>query len=321
MLIELARYNDFGSRHEINFFIRNVIKPYPISVRDLEMTCLYSTGNLTLRVDALIALLRFVGFASIDISNEHVCMTHQGHKLLEAGDDDSLYNGLIVRTVEEAFNSGIFPIDLFVYDVNVDRFIFCSEKLPLSWSSIRNVLIELGFLSVTHRAGRQRIEVEPAYEKLISDVMKPLKNKLTLEELKKELQRNEEAGELAEEFVLDYERRRHSGCGNAGKVKRISSVDVTAGYDILSFDSSQSLDYDRFIEVKAVKKYSGFFWSRNEMEIARVLGIRYYLYLVDLGKITIEDYEPIIVSDPANELTTSGGWSFRAQSFYVQKSV
>ena len=65
------------------------------------------------------------------------------------------------------------------------------------------------------------------------------------------------------------------GATLAGKVRRISEVDVTAGYDIISYNSIKSKETDRFIEVKA-RSSSGFYWSKNEYETAKLKGEPYY---------------------------------------------
>ena len=52
---------------------------------------------------------------------------------------------------------------------------------------------------------------------------------MSLEQLKKRLENNELAGEEAELFVLEYKRQR-LGPEGGKKVKRISDIDVSAGY-------------------------------------------------------------------------------------------
>ncbi|MBD5484393.1 MAG: DUF3883 domain-containing protein, partial [Lachnospiraceae bacterium] len=79
------------------------------------------------------------------------------------------------------------------------------------------------------------------------------------------MENNAIVGAMAEEFVLNYEHQRITNLELASKIRIISDVDVTAGYDIISFDSNQSTRYDRYIEVKATSK-NGFFWSVNEYE-------------------------------------------------------
>lgn len=104
---------------------------------------------------------------------------------------------------------------------------------------------------------------------------------------------------------------------NISPFRRISEVDVTAGYDIISYDSVKSKETDRFIEVKAIST-SGFYWSKNEYETAKLKGETYYLYLVDLHKINQPDYMPEIVQNPAVAIMESEAWLVEAQSYSIR---
>jgi hypothetical protein len=58
-------------------------------------------------------------------------------------------------------------------------------------------------------------------------------------------------------------------------------------YDILSFTKSASIFgfSDRLIEVKAVSGIDfKFYWSRNEVEAAKIHGPKYFLYLVPVSQ-------------------------------------
>ena len=123
---------------------------------------------------------------------------------------------------------------------------------------------------------------------------------ISLEQLKKRLKSDELAGEKAELFVVKYEKKR-LGVEGENKVKRISEIDVTAGYDIVSANSPNSTVANRFIEVKAVSE-NGFYWSKNEYDIAKLLAADYYLYLVDLSKIDDDNYEPDIIHNPVQHI-------------------
>ena len=125
---------------------------------------------------------------------------------------------------------------------------------------------------------------------------KPL---ISIEELQKKLQQDNEHGEQAERFVFEYEEKRLKQMEINNPPVRISAIDVTAGYDIISYESKFSDGYDRFIEVKAVSK-SGFFWSKNEYETAKVKREKYYLYLVELGRVGDPGYIPEIILDSAS---------------------
>ena len=139
---------------------------------------------------------------------------------------------------------------------------------------------------------------------------------LSLEQLKKQLENNELAGEKAELFVLEYEKKR-LGQPLCEKVRRISEIDVTAGYDIVSFDSNQSLEPNRFVEVKAASS-AGFYWSRNEYEIAKLKGDTYYLYLVELNKVNQQDYSPQIIQNPAVNIMETDEWFVESQSYFIK---
>ena len=51
--------------------------------------------------------------------------------------------------------------------------------------------------------------------------------------------------------MLSYEVKRLEGHPYLSKIKQISVIDVTAGYDILSYNGVDSEKLDRFIEVKS----------------------------------------------------------------------
>ena len=155
------------------------------------------------------------------------------------------------------------------------------------------------------------------YEQEIAKYSKQKNRQMSLEQLKRKMEENEKAGELAELFVLDYENRR-LGAPKDALVKRISEIDVTKGYDIVSFNSSQSVKEDRFIEVKAVSS-EGFFWSRNEYNQAKDKGDKYYLYLVNLQRIEDQDYSPEMISNPAEKIMQSSDWFVEPESYHIRK--
>ena len=58
------------------------------------------------------------------------------------------------------------------------------------------------------------------------------------------------------------------------------------------------LEHDQFIEVKSYAGDERFYWSAGQIEVAKGLGEKYHLYLVDMKKITHNDYCPGIISGP-----------------------
>ncbi|WCT14232.1 DUF3883 domain-containing protein [Mucilaginibacter jinjuensis] len=82
----------------------------------------------------------------------------------------------------------------------------------------------------------------------------------------------------------------------------VAEYSVAEGYDIASFNTEESISNDRFIEVKSFNGQPYFFWSRNEIDIARIKKHDYYLYLVDRLKINDIDYIPTIIQNPHSEV-------------------
>jgi hypothetical protein len=130
----------------------------------------------------------------------------------------------------------------------------------------------------------------------------------TEEQLADILTAKRELGALAEDAVVAYERRRLEAIGRLAEsslVRRISHLNVAAGFDVQSFDGDKPLyDYDRFIEVKASRRRElCFYWTRNERRVAGELGDKYWIYFVgEFRQNDCEDIAPVMIQDPATRL-------------------
>ncbi len=118
-----------------------------------------------------------------------------------------------------------------------------------------------------------------------------------------------ELGDLAEELVKEWEVKRLEKAGHSVEshcVKRISKLNVSAGFDIKSFNGkSKSMQFDRFIEVKGSKGPGmRFFWSENEMKVAKKLGEKYWIYYQGGVKVETKSalYEPILYQNPLESI-------------------
>ncbi len=109
-------------------------------------------------------------------------------------------------------------------------------------------------------------------------------------------------GIMAEDFVLRKEKERLVKIGRmdlASLVKKISDQNISAGYDILSFDGCKSsLIPDRFIEVKGSSNNQLVFYiSKNEIQIAQKMQDKYWIYCVlGVGNPTNQKIE--IINNP-----------------------
>jgi len=313
MLEELRKINYRDGKQGLLYFLCEVIGTHSVSIRDAEIICSHNPGNSTCSVSEIVGYC--VEFGWIRRSENLLSIDDSIQPYVS--DKNQLNKALIESSLKQLFEAEIFNSDMFFYDSVQSCYGFRNENLPLHFSCVRDVLLSQGFLAVQRNVIGRKFFVEAAYESYIAKYCKKQRKILTLERLKKQIEANEVAGEAAEEFVLSYEKKR-IGLPLCNRIKRISEIDVTAGYDIVSFDSPESNEWDRLIEVKAVSK-SGFFWSRNEYEIAKLKGDRYYIYLVELSKTQSQNYSPEIIQNPADKIMLSDEWLVESQTFSVKR--
>lgn len=312
MLEELKNLNYNGGKNGLLFFLCDVIGNHSIELHDAKILCSHAPGRHYLSVEELACYCNAFGWIKeednrISVSTDIISVLF---------DKEELNRKLITDTISRLFSEEVLNPSMFSYDSVLCCYSFKNEQLPLELSSVRNVLISQGFLITSRDSQGVRFYISSEYEELIANHCKKQHRKMSIDSLNKILEKNEIAGEKAELFVIEYEKVR-IGSPLCDKIKRISEIDASAGYDIVSFNSSLSRVADRFIEVKAVSS-DGFFWSRNEYEIAKLKGTAYYLYLVDLKKVFYPGYYPEIIQDPASIIMDSDDWFVESQSYHIK---
>lgn len=166
------------------------------------------------------------------------------------------------------------------------------------FGGIRNLLLELEFLD--RDFDKPRYWISPQYLTAFIDA-KSISSTSPLE-FQDVLRARAKLGHEAELEVLKFESARLRDCsGLAKRIKHVASENVGAGYDILSFTKTANPSgfSDRLIEVKAVSPIDfKFYWSRNEIETARVHGLNYFLYLVPVSKSGFDMQKLKIIQNP-----------------------
>ncbi|MCY3674871.1 MAG: DUF3883 domain-containing protein [Paracoccaceae bacterium] len=175
-----------------------------------------------------------------------------------------------------------------------------------SESDVRNFLIDIGMVRLVQVRGIEEYVLLPEYVSLYVSARNNT-NFTSPELLENKIEAQNELGFAAEEKIVEHERDR-VGQIHAHKVDHISKRNCAAGYDILSLTiEKDSTIVPRFIEVKAVPTKSfQFFWSKNEVEIARKLKDWYFLYLLPVGnegKFEINNL--MMISNPCDNLLKS----------------
>lgn len=181
-------------------------------------------------------------------------------------------------------------------------------------------LIELGLLKPMQGG----FEISPQYVNAVSDFLDEGKG-WSIEAFEKYLMEKKEVGDIAERTMLAYESERLAALGcevEAMCIRIISRLRVNAGYDIESFDdATPGMNFNRFIEVKGAKSpFIHFFWTENEMTVAKKLGKRYWIYFqggIDMKRKIIYN-DPVIFQDPLNTIIKNSHITNVPQGLIIQ---
>jgi hypothetical protein len=182
---------------------------------------------------------------------------------------------------------------------------------------IRNFLMDLG--AVSYDDQQERFVLDQNYGHLYvwaKNVTGP-KTKASLETTAR---RRDQLGRSAEDAVFEYEKVR-VGEQFANKVQHVSKTLPFASYDIKSFTVDAGATVDRFIEVKAVSRQSyEFFWTQIELEAARLLRDRYYLYLLPSDGQSF-DFSDLLILENAYETVHENrdAWAIEENVVVCQK--
>jgi hypothetical protein len=201
-------------------------------------------------------------------------------------------------------------------------FFKATELQKIKYSNTRNLLLELEFILIG--SDNTTYFIGPDFTDLF--LKQFCKRKLSPESLKKRQIENELIGLTAEKAIIEYELKRLSVISVLpDEIEHTSQENVLAGYDIKSFEDyldSNSKRIERFIEVKAVPvdNYK-FYWSRTEMEISKVFGEMYFLYLLPVISDKTFDFEKLIIKrNPYKSVYTNElEWKKEEESIHFTK--
>jgi len=167
--------------------------------------------------------------------------------------------------------------------------------------------------------------VNPRYSKYLSFLRS--KRKTSLDELDQQLKIDRDVGDIAENIVLEYEKNRlkkeELAESESSLVQIISGTDVTAGYDIESFDGpTTDLEFNRHIEVKgSVNHDISFYWSSGEIKKSLDFGKMYWIYFVSgIDRKNLSHTGEIIkIQNPGYEVLETGQYSSNCTKYHIRK--
>lgn len=217
----------------------------------------------------------------------------------------------------------MFNTNNLKFNPTLSQYYVMESRFPYKYFALRNMFLSTGFFQRNEGSTNHlfiKKEFTDEFRETIVNNLPSLNKtgrKISLAQLKRSLQNKEDAGKRAELFALEFEYRRLYGHPELDKVEIISDGHTNAEYDIESYDDVDSIVFDRFIEVKSYDREVSLFWSRNEVEKARELRGKYYLYLVDRSRIQESDYKPQQLQDPYKKVFENEIWKKETENWKI----
>jgi hypothetical protein len=330
MLEDLLKFDKLGNKEELHFLL---FKALPLSevqkiddLRTYSSSCVFTIGR---SFYGMLKLLECITF--INIEGDAVTLNKKVFNPLKYPfshnyfDQPNFISAILTFVNKEAAIPYLFNEDGIKY-IDIHNTFYLKENLiPYKFFPIRNLLLSIGFLERDGLNSNHLLVTNPFIDCFRTIVIKELqtnaekrsKRRFTYEQLQNRLAINERYGLEAEVFVEAFEKKRLQGHFLANKVKRISEEFVNAGYDIESFENTESVLIDRFIEVKSFSDDVSFYWSKGEVNTAKDYGDKYYLYLVDRNKINDENYNPSIFQNPYQKIFENEYWKKEIQNWKI----
>lgn len=306
---ELRRSNSIGNPEGVDTFLSLIFEQQISSVKALNHACRFL---LFYQLNCRLALLLLEDLGLISVTKDRIAVLPEGKRFFELSQIETKKQ-IAKITINKLFEENLLEQKKLSIDTATGVLQIPTNAIHFDATVYVTFLQAIGCF---RRVGSFLIFDDNSLREDFEKKVVQRKRKISQEELLLKLQKQQADGDAGEQFVLEFEIQRLAGC--ALIPKRISVVDVSAGFDILSCNSSDSDTYDRYIEVKSFRGSPHFYWSSNEKRVAEVLGENYFLYLVDLSAVeqSKENYAPQIIANPAVTLC-SDDWLIEPDSYRV----
>jgi hypothetical protein len=214
-----------------------------------------------------------------------------------------------ILTNNKQLNNALFVNSKFtIYEDEISIDIF---SVQIKYRVFFTILQNLGLLIKTDNKGIVIIKNYALAKKFLG---RPLK-KISPEEFEKEQEQKRINGIEAEKFVLAFENKRLG----EKQIDWVAQYIVNEGYDIASYNRIDDLEYNRFIEVKSYEgKIPYFYWSRNEVDVAKRKSEKYWIYLVNRAEMNNKDYEPIMKQNPIESVLNNENWDKQVENYKIK---
>ena len=306
---ELKRYSSIGNKQGIILLCNKVLTKSKVAIDSVRTSCSFVNG-CELNLKCGILALEALNLISKDSTHYYIERPFFFELPLEQA-----VSALCERCFSFLIDEQLVNIELLKFNDKVDLFYIPKRSFSLQSSIFRNLLITFNALVPVN----DEFRISKEYDSFFGELVKRRMKKITLEQLQHRLEEEQDMGEQGEIFVLNFEQERCDFTDvDKSRIRQISHIDVSAGYDIISFHDEIGLKR-RYIEVKTYKGCPHFYWSANEIESSRLRGDNYFLYLVNFDKINDSAYRPEIIQNPYVAIRDSEFWKLTPSSYLVEK--
>lgn len=330
MLEELLKHDNLGNERELGFVLFKALSPkQEIRISDFTRNCSSNIFSISQSIKGIISLLDFLSI--ITIREDKIFLNLKtfdplGYKSSsDYFQNTHFFKYLFQKLDDVGLKEYLFNEDNLKFSHSQNQFYVKSHLIKFDLFSIRNLLISLKFLE-HDKTVPDHLLINSNFTDFFNEYIvfklheKSGVRKVPIEQLKKGLEQKNEAGRQGELFVLKYEQKRLKHHPFFNKIERISDTYTNAGYDIQSFKNLDSFMNDKFIEVKSYNCEIAFFWSKNEVEKAKQLESKYYLYLVDRSQIHNNTYIPKIIQNPFKKIFENKIWKKEVDNWKITVS-
>ncbi|WP_345975658.1 DUF3883 domain-containing protein [Sulfurimonas sp. HSL3-7] len=314
MIEKLLDQDRLGTKSQILYII-GLLSNGAASYEDLRHACSSQEYSFSTSFKGAIVLLEYLGI----IKRNGVLSVV---KLFDSDDFAKDFTTLLFsRLSQDKELHNFINNNNFVYDQNSELIFIMNNLIRLEFSSLRNLLMSLGVFFrddlIENHLVLHKDFIEWFFEVAIPLIEQSKIRNCSLINLENLQKKQKIIGIEAEEFVLEFEKVQRKEHPKQENIKIISEVDTSAGYDILSYQTDTSIFLDKYIEVKSYDGKESFYWSKNEMEVAKIKKDDYYLYLVNRSEMNKEGYKPIMIQNPFDQVLNNDKWDKTVEKYFI----
>ena len=292
-----------------NIEIKNLVKLYNILENNLEYLdnakLQYSKQNIYLR-ESLNFLIE-IGIISVDGNNIKIHDTSSGEI------EDKIFN-----KIAESSKFGLEVKEYLNNFINLNgTYSFKPDAIYNNATShLRNFLIY----------AKKIVYENNEYKVIDNNILELfLNNEYSPQKLEKVLKDKKQLGDDAEKLIFKKEQDKVDQINPSLKVDHVALRDVSAGYDIQSFEKKDDRVEKIYIEVKAVSKSNyEFHLSVKEKQTANKLKDKYFIYLLPVDKSTSDkfDYNQLlkITNIDKSIFKNNLEWKVESDGFVISKN-